>query len=127
GEYEYVGVYQLATDPAAHYPVLDFGSAFVELAVAVDGSPLAAWGDLRVLLGPSPATCQDSEPASIEEYILRPGNGYQIIQAPLSAFDFDGQPLDAQTLSSRSLCEVSIGRAWTLSDEVRVDAVRLSW
>ncbi len=124
--YENIGIYDLKTDPAAAYPSLDGSSAFVELAVAVDGSPVATWGEARVILGPEAGSCAGIEASTIKPLALRTGP-YQLLQLPLRAFLLGGEPLDQDTLRTRAICEVSVGRTWVRGETVRVDAIRIKW
>lgn len=124
--YENIGVYQLGTTPALHYPTLDFSAAYLELAVAIEGSGIAAWGEVRLVVGPSGGGCSGIEAAAVKPYALRSG-GYQLLQLPLSAFQFAGAPLTAAALDERAICEISVGRTWALGEAVRVDAIRLRW
>jgi len=124
--YENVGVYQLGTTPELHYPSLDFSAGYLELAVAVEGSGIAAWGEVRLVVGPSGGGCSGIEAAAVKPYALRPG-GYQLLQLPLSAFQLAGAPLGAAALQDRAICEVSVGRTWAPGEAVRVDAIRLRW
>ncbi|MCA9628864.1 MAG: hypothetical protein KC766_14395 [Myxococcales bacterium] len=124
--YENVGIYDLKTEPSMSYPTLDESSAYVELAVAIEGSPVAAWGEARVLFGAGAGACGDIEASTIKPLALRTGN-YQVLQLPLRAFRLGGALLSESTLRERALCEVSVGRTWVVGESVRIDAIRLRW
>ncbi|MEZ4369994.1 MAG: hypothetical protein R3B07_04185 [Polyangiaceae bacterium] len=125
-DYENVGTYDLRTVPSTDYPSLDMSSGYVELAVAVDGAAVAAWGEARLIFGPTPGSCSEIEPATIKPLAIRAG-GYQLLQLPLREFLLGGQPLTDATLRARAVCEVSVGRTWVPGETVRVDAIRLKW
>lgn len=124
--YENIGIYELKTDPSAAYSTLDVSSGYLELAVAVDGSPVAAWGEARLIFGPSAGSCAGIEAATIKPLALRTG-GYQLLQLPLRAFQLGGAPVTQEALRERAICEVSVGRTWVMGEAVRVDAIRLKW
>ncbi|MGE3669352.1 MAG: hypothetical protein AB7K71_06810 [Polyangiaceae bacterium] len=125
-EYENVGAYDLRSVPSTDYPSLDMSSGYVELAVSVDGAAVAAWGEARLIFGPTPGSCSEIEPATIKPLAIRAG-GYQLLQLPLREFLLGGQPLTDATLRTRAVCEVSVGRTWVPGETVRVDAIRLKW
>ncbi len=127
GSYENVGMYAIGTDPAQDYPLLDFSGAYLELAVAIDGAPLAAWGEVRLIFGPSPGVCGNISVSSVHPYVVRPGAGYVVLELPLDQFDVGGNKVDSTILDAQSICEVSVGRAWPIGDSVRVDGIRLRW
>jgi hypothetical protein len=127
GSWENVGIASIGTDPAQHYPLLDFSAAYLQLAVAIDGASVAAWGQVRFLFGPSPGVCGDSSLGLVNGYVFRPGGGYHLIELPLNQFVFGGKSLEAATVKERSVCEVSIGRGWAIGDSVRIDEIRLRW
>jgi hypothetical protein len=127
GTYENVGIFSIGTDPAQDYPLMDFSAAYLELAVAVNGPALAAWGEVRLISGPAPGDCSSITTASVHPYVFRPGSGYQVLELPLDQFQTGSGNLDAATMKSTSICEVSVGRSWAIGESVRVDGIRLRW
>ena len=127
GNWENIGMYAIATDPQQDYPLFDFSAAYLELAVAIDGAPLAAWGEARLIVGPSPGNCDPITVSSIYPYVFRPGAGYVVVELPLSQFGLSTGKLDADMLKNQSICEFSIGRNWAIGESVRIDGVRLRW
>ena len=126
-QYENIGVQDFATVPAEHYPLLDFSSAYLEVALAIEGEPIAAWGEVRLIFGPSPGVCEGIEPSTILPYAFRPGGGYRVMQFPLAHFEQSSVPIDEAYFESRALCEVSMGRLFVAGETVRVDSIRLRW
>lgn len=129
GDYENVGVSDLGATMSADFPALDFTTAFLEAAVAIDGNPLANWGETRLLLGAEGGGCADIEAFVLAPYAFSSGPDYRIIQVPLAqlASTETGSILSPEAIASRAVCEVSVGQTFALDQGVRVDAVRLGW
>jgi len=128
GEYELIGVTQLNASMNADFPTLDFSTAFLEAAVALEGNPLIAWGEARLLLGPASGGCASFEAYHLAPYAFRSGSEYRVIQIPLAAFVTDANaPLTPDDLATRPLCEVSFGQSFASGQGLRVDAVRFRW
>jgi hypothetical protein len=127
GEYELIGVAQLNARLDPDFPSLDFSTAFIEAAVALEGNPLAAWGEVRVLLGPASGGCSDLEAFQLSPYAFRSGEDYRVIQVPLSQLVLSGNTMTANDIATRPVCEVSVGQSFAAGQGVRMDEVRLRW
>jgi hypothetical protein len=123
GAYENVGVTELNASLDIEFPALDFSTAYLEVALALEGPPLAAWGEARFVLGPEGGSCDPIQAFTVSAIAFRPGGEYSLLQVPLEHF----QGLELGALETRQLCEVSFGRSFALTEAVRVDAIRLRW
>jgi hypothetical protein len=126
GEYELVGIQGLGATLSQDYSSLDFSTAFLEAAVSIEGNPVASWGEARLLLGPASGGCDGISSFQFSPYAFRSGSEYSVIQIPLSSLS-DGNVLTMEDLSSRTLCEVSLGQTFASGQGVRIDQVRLRW
>lgn len=127
GTYELIGVAGLGANMNDHFPLLDFSTAFVEVAVAIEGNPIAVWGEARVILGPPSGGCDDNQAYGIAPYAFRSGPDYRVIQAPLSELIFDGNAMTSDDIATRQVCEVSLGQTFAAGQGVRVDEILLRW
>jgi hypothetical protein len=125
--YELVGLYGLNADKETYFSSLDFTTAFVEAAVALEGNPLAVWGEARVLLGPASGGCTGTDVFGLSPYALRPGGGYRLIQIPLAEMLSDEGAMTPEDLETRAICEVSLGQTFAAGQGLRIDAIRLRW
>lgn len=127
GAYENIGVSELGASMNADFPALDFTTAFLEAAVAIEGNPLANWGETRLLLGPEGGGCASIEAFTLSPYAFSSGPDYRVIQVPLSQLASLEGILTPEALSTRAVCEVSVGQSFALDQGVRMDAIRLGW
>ncbi|MBX7083787.1 MAG: serine/threonine protein kinase [Nannocystaceae bacterium] len=101
----------------------DFATtAFLELAVAVDGDATSWWSQLRLWYDAE----HIDRVGHFASFALRHDGEYRLLQVPLRAFEFrDGVEPAAQL--RHGLFELGLGGWWPPGATVRIDEIRVRW
>ncbi|MBL8948368.1 MAG: hypothetical protein JNK45_34655, partial [Myxococcales bacterium] len=109
----------LALDPLGPGSVAT--TAFLELAVAVDGGSTSWWSQLRLWYGDVPI----EDVVHFAPFALRRDGHYRVLQVPLRVFvGRGGAAVDTAMIR---LHEFGIGGWWPMGAVVRIDDVRVRW
>ncbi|HWB74575.1 MAG TPA: hypothetical protein VG755_06460, partial [Nannocystaceae bacterium] len=97
-------------------------TAYLELAVAVDGDATSWWSQLRVWFDGRSL----DDVGHFNSFALRSDGEYRVLQVPLRAFTFRDGLAPAQQLE-HDLFELGLGGWWPPGAIVRIDEVRVRW
>jgi hypothetical protein len=97
-------------------------TAYLELAVAIDGDATSWWSQLRIW-------CDETSLDHVghfNSFALRSDGEYRVLQVPLRAFAFS-PALDPADQIRHGLFEVGVGGWWPPGAIVRIDEIRVRW
>lgn len=97
-------------------------TAYLELAVAVDGAATSWWSQLRVWYDGRSL----ERVGHFNSFALRTDGEYRVLQVPLRAFRF-APGTDGATELGHGLFELGLGGWWPPGALVRIDEVRIRW